>query len=371
MLTLERGIGKAYGAEADLQATAAFRGEVFPDLPIATTWQNLGKALTGSLQASATADPAPPFTHYTTRPGALKVVTVAANLRSEREIERRVLAAAGEQAEAAGGQRADALLCVSGSHPVRTLPLATRFLRSSLDTLRVATRLKEAGHIHPGTQLWAVANPNTERDAVLLERKASLGASAVLTQPPLDWPAYLAWLDDVERRGLLRPAPQTESASARPAAGSVHPTAGSGSVLQQLQQRSPAEGSKGQAGPSGSALSPTADAAASVGHSAGRLRLLVGHPVISSAANLSFWVALSGCGGSAAARALLADAVAAEAEGKDAAARHMMAYNQQLVSQVLARGGVAGMHVMPITKAAKRIVQAMLTDGTLPRSEQH
>jgi hypothetical protein len=46
-LTLERSIGKSYGAEAELQGTSAFAAEVFPDLPIATTWQNLGKALAG------------------------------------------------------------------------------------------------------------------------------------------------------------------------------------------------------------------------------------------------------------------------------------------------------------------------------------
>ncbi len=46
-LSLERGVGKAYGAEAELQATGAFGAEVFPDLPIATTWQNFFKALSG------------------------------------------------------------------------------------------------------------------------------------------------------------------------------------------------------------------------------------------------------------------------------------------------------------------------------------
>ncbi|GFR48867.1 hypothetical protein Agub_g10716, partial [Astrephomene gubernaculifera] len=105
-LSLERGIGKAYGAEAELQATRAFRAEVFPDLPIATTWQNLGKALVGGLAASATAAPAPAFTHYTTRPGALKVTTIAANLRTERDIEQRILQAC--MAAGAGGGGAGA-----------------------------------------------------------------------------------------------------------------------------------------------------------------------------------------------------------------------------------------------------------------------
>ncbi|EFJ49424.1 hypothetical protein VOLCADRAFT_117216, partial [Volvox carteri f. nagariensis] len=176
MLSLERGIGKAYGAEAELQATGAFCAEVFPDLPIATTWQNLAKALRGGLNATdsanSTADhSAPAVTHYTTRPGALKVVTAAANLRSEYDIERRLVATAGDGAVFAGGQRADALLCVSGSHPVRSLPLVSRFLYSSLDTLRLAQRLRRRGYLPPDTQLWVVANPNTEPSAALLEAK--------------------------------------------------------------------------------------------------------------------------------------------------------------------------------------------------------
>eukprot|EP00198_Chlamydomonas_reinhardtii_P006615 XP_001695951.1 predicted protein [Chlamydomonas reinhardtii] len=147
-LTLERGIGKSYGKEAELQATAAFRAEVFPDLPIATTWQNWVKAIRrqvglrsdwgASLTTPPAEDPSPPFTHYATRPGAQKVITVAANLRS---------------------------------HPVRTLPGVASLLRSSLDTLRIADRLRQRGYIPPCTQLWVVANPNTERGAGLLERK--------------------------------------------------------------------------------------------------------------------------------------------------------------------------------------------------------
>jgi hypothetical protein len=34
----------------------------------------------------------------------------------------------------------------------------------------------------------------------------------------------------------------------------------------------------------------------------------------------------------------------------------------------LAAGGAGGLHVMPITKPAKRAVLRMLGDGTLPRS---
>ncbi|PNH05087.1 hypothetical protein TSOC_008695 [Tetrabaena socialis] len=320
-LTLERGIGKSYGEESELQSTGAFAAEVFPDLPIATTWQNLAKALRGGLTAPAADDRAPPFSHYATRPGALKVITAAANLRSARDIEQRVVEAAGEGAEQGGGQRAGALLCVSGSHP------------------------------------------------------ASLGATVVLTQPPLDWPAYLEWLDDAERRGLLLPAPPPGRAAARaaaapsslPLAGAAPPTPPPPAPPSPAAVAPPAAAELGGGG-GGASSGAGGGGVASGSGGGGPLRLLVGHPVASSAANLTFWVSLSGCGGSAAARRLIADAARAEVEGRAAAVRHVQAYNRRLVEQVLSRGGVAGMHVMPITRGAKKMVMQMLEDGSLPRS---
>lgn len=45
MLTLERSVGHSSGNDAQLCASGLFQAEVFPDLPIATTWGNLAKAL--------------------------------------------------------------------------------------------------------------------------------------------------------------------------------------------------------------------------------------------------------------------------------------------------------------------------------------
>lgn len=48
LVTLERSVGSGGGAaDALLIATGAFQAEVFPDLPVATTWAGLGKALLG------------------------------------------------------------------------------------------------------------------------------------------------------------------------------------------------------------------------------------------------------------------------------------------------------------------------------------
>jgi hypothetical protein len=45
LLTLERSVGGAQRMDAALLQTGVFGAEVFPDLPIATTWLGLGKAL--------------------------------------------------------------------------------------------------------------------------------------------------------------------------------------------------------------------------------------------------------------------------------------------------------------------------------------
>lgn len=66
-------------------------------------------------------------------------------------------------------------------HKAYVLPATThvrfgrRFTHSSLDTLRLARRLQQQGDLPASTQLWVVANPNTERDASLLERKVGRG----------------------------------------------------------------------------------------------------------------------------------------------------------------------------------------------------
>ncbi len=126
----------------------------------------------------------------------------------------------------------------------------------------------------------------------------------VLTQPPLDWPAFLRWMDDAERRGLL--------AASAPLATPDAPN--------------PTGSAAGQQSPSHAPAAPAP----------GTVRLLVGHPVLSSATNASFWMALSGCGGSVEARRLVEEAGRAEAGagGKEAVQRYFLELNKRLVDQV-------------------------------------
>jgi len=198
LLTLERTVGATSGADTDLVTTGAFGAQVFPDLPAATTWANLWKSMGSSAATSQDEDKGSDVA-----PDSLKVITVAANLRSMQEIEQRMVAAT---TAGPSGRPADALLLVTGSHPLRTLPGSRRLLPTSLATLELASQLKARGVIPAATQLWAVANPNNEQGAGLAAEKVARGASVLLTQPPLDAGAFEAWLRDADRRGLGRQA---------------------------------------------------------------------------------------------------------------------------------------------------------------------
>ena len=66
---------------------------------------------------------------------------------------------------------ADALLLVSGSHPVRGALAWSGVLQDSVAALRLAHSLREQGLLPPQTSLWAVANPLVDA-ADTLERKA-------------------------------------------------------------------------------------------------------------------------------------------------------------------------------------------------------
>ncbi|KAF5841111.1 hypothetical protein DUNSADRAFT_14286 [Dunaliella salina] len=319
LLTLERSVGRSFGADDSLRSTRAFGAEVFPDLPSATTWGSMWRKLKESA-LSPIAAPAQQNGVSTSSPAvqgeadvqpeALKVMTVAANLRSMQEIEKRILSivpSPAKRAEPSGasdkmsGRAADALLLVSGSHPVRTLPGSNLLLPSSLNILEASNQLKRAGAIAPTTQLWAVANPNVERDASLAEQKVAKGATLFLTQPPFDMDSFAAWVEDARARGVWESA-----------------------------------------------------------------QLVVGHPMVSSAGNLAFWMSLSSCLGKPACQQLLRQVSSAEASDKQQAEQLCAQYNERLVSQALSWDSTDGFHLMPITAKGREATQrALMPHGCL------
>ena len=117
-------------------------------------------------------------------------------------------------ASCSAAHAAGALFCVSGSHPFRSLPgasrcaarlgalehrshLAThtspaarRLLTDSFGLLEAARQLRDGGAIPAHVGLWAAENPVLERSAARLQAKVEAGAERVLTQPPLAWERF-------------------------------------------------------------------------------------------------------------------------------------------------------------------------------------
>lgn len=128
MLCLERAVGEKHGVDGTLWDSCHFHAQVYPDLPLASTWRDLLRRTVqtagrqpdaGWAEPPARACPAPRWT----------VRTLAAQLRSRDQLRAMMLSAAG--VDAGGDPRpgvlpADALLFVSGSHPARRLPGASK-----------------------------------------------------------------------------------------------------------------------------------------------------------------------------------------------------------------------------------------------------
>lgn len=118
-----------------------------------------------------------------------------AQLRSRSALEARLLQRAGRRAEggrAAGVAAADALLLVSGSHPLRDLAAPARLAAGALDALRAAAALRAAGRLPRALSLWAVANPLTERAARVAAKARAPAASRRHAPSPsaiIDWPS--------------------------------------------------------------------------------------------------------------------------------------------------------------------------------------
>lgn len=286
-LSVELPIGKPKASEQQLLASSAFFAQVQPDLPFATSWQGILKSIGRSPSpADQQVEPVP------CPEGRHNVLTVGAQMRSEQEVAARMRWATGGAAAAAGGAQppADALLCVSGSHPARLLPFVTRFYQSTPQLLRLAQQLQATGEVAPSTQLWATANPNLETSAAYLEAKVEAGAQVILTQPPLVWSAFERWAEDADKRGLL---------------GRTQVLVGA----------------------------PMLTSPGSVGFWMALCRLNPGERE---------------------AQQLLEGFQGAEGEGKEALQRYADQWTEQLVDKVQEIPGMQGLHVMPVTGAGAR-----------------
>lgn len=146
-LCLERAVADKHGIDQNLWDSCHFQAEIYPDLPLASTWRDLlrrtlsaggHESEAGSVEPPAARCPAERWT----------VRTVAAQLRSRDQLRTMMLSAAGvdESGDAKPGVRScDALLFVSGSHPARHLPGAGRYVVAASSD-RALTKWQSRNH---------------------------------------------------------------------------------------------------------------------------------------------------------------------------------------------------------------------------------
>lgn len=132
LLMLERSI-RPNALDSSLWNTSAFAAQVYPDIPLVTSWKDLQRLW--PMAGSVTPSDAGIATPRAAQDGRWMVNTVGVQTRRTTEqLRQALLAKAGEH-----GSNADALLVVSGSHLMRRVPGAKRcvffFLR--LCVLRV------------------------------------------------------------------------------------------------------------------------------------------------------------------------------------------------------------------------------------------
>lgn len=179
ILCLERSIGERVGVDDDLWKTGWFDAQVYPDLPIASTWIELFQKSVSGDQYSSEEKYTPKNQQYVNNYNKRLVRTIAAQCRSKSDLIRR-LCDEGNCANSA--HQTMAFLLLSGSHPVRSLPLLRRAFPDSFWLLEQAYRLRERGEIRSDVLLWGVENPISAPSRLL--RKLDSGAETILTQPP-------------------------------------------------------------------------------------------------------------------------------------------------------------------------------------------
>lgn len=229
------------------------------------------------------------------------IFTIAANARTRKSVIERVNRAIDNGAKG--------VLAVSGGHPIRRVPGASRLLpMNSFRILSLVNRMRSAGTLPSDLSIWAVENPFTGKSVTArvnrLQQKLDAGAEAILTQPPLLWDVFSKWWHLAFDRGLTQ-----------------------------------------------------------------RIPIVVGLPIIASVKALRFWFLLVGISQrNPEARSLLEKFKEAEAAGKEAFRTFRSNWTVELINKIVQLPDVAGIHLMPIQ--ASRDIEKILTAAKLAPADR-
>ena len=229
------------------------------------------------------------------------IFTIAANARKRKTVVDRVCRALDNGAKG--------ILVVSGGHPIRKVPGASRFLpMNSFRILSFLNRMRSAGKLPPDLSVWAVENPFAGRSVAArvdrLQQKLDASAEAILTQPPLLWDVFAKWWHLASERSLTKQIP-----------------------------------------------------------------IIVGLPIIASVKALRFWFLLVGISQRhPEAQALLKQFKDAEAAGKETFRTFRSNWTVELIKKICQLPDVAGIHLMPIQ--ASRDIEKILTGAQLAPADR-
>ncbi|CAL5225519.1 g8349 [Coccomyxa viridis] len=95
--------------------------------------------------------------------------------------------------------------------------------------------------------------------------------------------------------------------------------------------------------------------------------VVIGGCMLTSARSADFWLRLCGARHLEGAEALIAAFVKAEAAGKAALQQHSYEHAKAQIRQALELPAVAGMHVMPVSKAGRRLAMQLVQENVFQR----
>eukprot|EP00803_Ostreobium_quekettii_P003663 evm.model.scf_66EXC.6 EVM.evm.TU.scf_66EXC.6 scf_66EXC:67991-71510(+) len=101
----------------------------------------------------------------------------------------------------------------------------------------------------------------------------------------------------------------------------------------------------------------------------GTVQVVVGLPMVTSSQNFSFWSKLCEADGLAAVEETAAKLSCTGDAQPEAEADLFLKWNRDLISKVQSLNGIAGMHVMPLSREAHGMAMSMLADGSLKKPD--
>ncbi len=94
-------------------------------------------------------------------------------------------------------------------------------------------------------------------------------------------------------------------------------------------------------------------------------KIVVGIPMLTSSRSMQFWLELCSSAGQDSANLALAPFLKAEQHGPAAVQSFVHKYTSELIDRVLQLPGVAGLHIMPVSRQGRDLAYQLAKDGCL------